>query len=111
MLSVALCLEIVKIALSSNLFKIVDKLEPLGLEFFWQLVLECQDEYLAEDAMKLLLDMSYMSLSMRLKRDPAQLHARFVTECYRKLEVSVAFTAVLDYQVHTLNELNFEVAI
>ncbi|KAK8401660.1 hypothetical protein O3P69_001054 [Scylla paramamosain] len=65
---------------------IVDKLEPLGLEFFWQLVLECQDEYLAEDAMKLLLDMSYMSLSVRLKRDPAQLHARFVTECYKKLE-------------------------
>lgn len=65
----------------------VDKLEPLGLEFFWQLVLECQDEHLAEDAMKLLLDMSYMNLSVRLKRDPAQLHARFITECYRKLEV------------------------
>lgn len=69
--------------------KVVDKLEPLGLEFFWQLVLECQDEHLAEDAMKLLLDMSYMSLSVRLKRDPAQLHARFITECYRKLEVGV----------------------
>lgn len=90
-------LEMSSTALSSNLFKVVDKLEPLGLEFFWQLVLECQDEYLAEDAMKLLLDMSYMSLSVRLKRDPAQLHARFVTECYRKLEVSVGVSTLLDY--------------
>lgn len=65
----------------------MDKLEPLGMEFIWQLVLECQDELLAEDAMKLLLDMSYMSLSARLKRDPPQLHAKFISECYRKLEV------------------------
>lgn len=74
-----------KLIRSGNVI-VVDKLEPLGLEFFWQLVLECQDEHLAEDAMKLLLDMSYLSLSVRLKRDPAQLHARFITECYRKLE-------------------------
>ncbi|ROT66789.1 putative ubiquitin carboxyl-terminal hydrolase 24 [Penaeus vannamei] len=67
----------------------VDKLEPLGMEFIWQLVLECQDELLAEDAMKLLLDMSYMSLSARLKRDPPQLHAKFISECYRKLEKSM----------------------
>lgn len=68
-------------------YQTVDKLEPLGMEFIWQLVLECQDELLAEDAMKLLLDMSYMSLSARLKRDPPQLHAKFISECYRKLEV------------------------
>ncbi|XP_071548346.1 ubiquitin carboxyl-terminal hydrolase 24-like isoform X1 [Panulirus ornatus] len=68
---------------------IVDKLEPLGLEFIWQLVLECQEEQIAEDAMKLLLDMSYLSLSVRLKRDPPQLHAKFISECYRKLEKSL----------------------
>lgn len=67
----------------------MDKLEPLGMEFIWHLVLECQDELLAEDAMKLLLDMSYMSLSTRLKRDPPQLHGKFISECYRKLEVCI----------------------
>ncbi|XP_068228806.1 LOW QUALITY PROTEIN: ubiquitin carboxyl-terminal hydrolase 24-like [Palaemon carinicauda] len=68
---------------------IVDKLEPLGMEFIWQLVLECVDEQLADDAIKLLLDMSYMSLSMRLKRDPPQLHGKFISECYKKLEKSM----------------------
>ncbi|KAG7165384.1 Ubiquitin carboxyl-terminal hydrolase 24-like 1 [Homarus americanus] len=68
---------------------VVDKLEPLGMEFIWQLVLECQEEQLAEEAMKLLLDMSYMSLSARLRRDPPQLHAKFISECYRKLEKSM----------------------
>ncbi|KAK7081025.1 Ubiquitin carboxyl-terminal hydrolase 24 [Halocaridina rubra] len=68
---------------------IVDKLEPLGIEFIWHLVLECQDEMLAEDAMKLLLDMSYMSLSIRLRRDPSQLHGKFISECYKKLEKSM----------------------
>ncbi|KAK4305331.1 hypothetical protein Pmani_022773 [Petrolisthes manimaculis] len=69
----------------------VDKLELTGLEFIWQLVLECQDEQLAEEAMKLLLDMSYMSLSARLKRDPPQIHTRFISECYRKLEKSLVY--------------------
>lgn len=77
-----------KLIRSGNMIT-VDKLDPLGMEFIWQLVLECQEEQLAEDAMKLLLDMSYMSLSARLKRDPPQLHAKFISECYRKLEKSM----------------------
>ncbi|XP_069185948.1 ubiquitin carboxyl-terminal hydrolase 24 isoform X1 [Procambarus clarkii] len=77
-----------KLIRSGNVI-IVDKLDPLGMEFIWQLVLECQEEQLAEDAMKLLLDMSYMSLSVRLKRDPPQHHSKFISECYKKLEKSM----------------------
>ena len=71
-----------------NNFQCVVKLDLIGLDFLWLLVLECLDESLAEAAMKLLLDMSFVCLSSKLKRDPPQLHQRFINECHRKLDRS-----------------------
>ncbi|KAB7497647.1 Ubiquitin carboxyl-terminal hydrolase 24, partial [Armadillidium nasatum] len=69
--------------------EVVESLEPLGLEFIWEIVLECLDQQLADDAISLLLDMAYMNLSSRLKRDPPQIHQKFISQCYAKLEKSL----------------------
>ncbi|CAL4091223.1 unnamed protein product, partial [Meganyctiphanes norvegica] len=67
----------------------VEKLELHGLEFIWQLVLECSDEKLSDSATQLLLDLAVHSLSPRLRREHKYLHSKFIAECYKKLQKSM----------------------
>ncbi|XP_076051171.1 ubiquitin carboxyl-terminal hydrolase 24-like isoform X2 [Oratosquilla oratoria] len=68
---------------------VVEKVDPLGLDFLWRIVLECSDETLAEEAMKSVLAMTFHALNPRLRKEPASIHGRFIQDCYRKLEKSL----------------------
>lgn len=56
----------------------VDKLDLVGLNYLWEIILYVEDEQLAELATKFLLDISYEKVSPKLKREIVQLHQRFV---------------------------------
>ena len=68
-------------------FKVVEKADLSGMDFLWELCLSTPSEVLADDAIKLLLNVNYQNLSPRLKRDTAGLHKKFIQECYSRLEV------------------------
>lgn len=67
----------------------VEKLDPIGADYFWQLALESPNEDLAKEAMIYILNISYLHLTPRLKKDPAALHKKFINECYKRLEAQV----------------------
>ncbi|KAL3868453.1 hypothetical protein ACJMK2_041259 [Sinanodonta woodiana] len=68
---------------------VAEKSELLGLDFLWELCLNTQDESIANNAIQLLLSMSYTSLASRLKKDPLSLHKKFITECKTRLEAAM----------------------
>lgn len=55
----------------------VDKLDLIGLNYLWDIILYVEDEQLAELATKFLLDISFEKVSPKLKREIVQLHQRF----------------------------------
>ena len=59
-----------------------------GHDYFWQILLECQDDQIVNEAANILLAIGYFDLSNRLRNNSAHVHHRFVNECYSKLEVS-----------------------
>lgn len=67
----------------------VEKLDPIGTDFFWQVALESPNEDLAKEAMNHILDISYLHLAPRMKKDPATLHKKFINDCYKRLETQV----------------------
>lgn len=68
----------------------VEKTDLIGLDYIWQMTLNCVDEQLAKEAVELLIAVNYAYLSNRLKqKDPANLHKKFLSECYRRLESSI----------------------
>jgi ubiquitin carboxyl-terminal hydrolase 9/24 len=56
----------------------VEKLDLCGLNYLWDIILQVEDEQLAELATKFLLDISYEKVSHKIKRELVQLHQRFV---------------------------------
>lgn len=64
----------------------IDKLDLVGLNYLWDVILYTNDEKIAEMATKFLLDLSYDKVSAKLKREVVQLHQRFINECYTRLE-------------------------
>ncbi|KFM65449.1 Ubiquitin carboxyl-terminal hydrolase 24, partial [Stegodyphus mimosarum] len=64
---------------------IIEKLELNGVEFLWQVALASEDQ-IANVAIDYLLEISYHTLSPKLKKDVLSLHNRFINECYKKLE-------------------------
>ena len=64
----------------------MEKLDPTGTDFFWQLALESPSEELAAEAMEHILNISYLLLAPRLKKDPTSLHKKFINDCYKRLE-------------------------
>ena len=67
----------------------VDKLDMTGLEYLWDIILCVDEEKIADVATKFLLEISYEKVSLKLRRDLAQLHQRFINECYTRLENSL----------------------
>lgn len=67
----------------------VEKLDPIGTDFFWQVALETPSEDLAKEAMIHILDISYLHLAPRLKKDPATIHKKFINDCYKRLETQI----------------------
>jgi ubiquitin carboxyl-terminal hydrolase 9/24 len=67
----------------------VEKLDPIGTDYFWQVALESPNEDLAKEAMGHILDISYLHLAPRMKKDPATLHKKFINDCYKRLETQV----------------------
>jgi len=67
----------------------VEKLDPIGTDFFWQVALESPNEELAREAMDHILNISYVLLAPRMKKDPASLHKKFINDCYKRLEAQV----------------------
>lgn len=67
----------------------VEKLDPVGTDYFWQVALESPNEDLAKEAMGHILDISYLHLAPRMKKDPAVLHRKFINDCYKRLETQV----------------------
>lgn len=70
-------------------FQMVEKLDPIGTDFFWQVALESPNEDLAKESMSHILDISYLHLAPRLKKDPATLHKKFINDCYKRLEMQI----------------------
>ncbi|KAK2704726.1 ubiquitin carboxyl-terminal hydrolase 24-like [Artemia franciscana] len=68
---------------------VVDKLEPTGIEFFWQVALLCRDDEVAEETIFIIHECVYHSLDSKLKKDSVRLHQRFINECYKRLESSM----------------------
>ncbi|CAB4058033.1 USP9_24 [Lepeophtheirus salmonis] len=69
----------------SSIF-IVENLELVGLDYFWQIVMHCELEEIAGLAIQYLLNMSYHHVATNLKRDPIHLHDTFINKCYEMLE-------------------------
>uniref|UniRef100_T1IKX5 ubiquitinyl hydrolase 1 n=1 Tax=Strigamia maritima TaxID=126957 RepID=T1IKX5_STRMM len=70
-------------------YVVVDRLDPIGIDFFWQLVLYAQNEEIADIAIDNILDLSYLLLAPRLKKDPEVLHKKFISDCSKRLETSM----------------------
>ncbi|XP_013409431.2 ubiquitin carboxyl-terminal hydrolase 24-like [Lingula anatina] len=65
---------------------VVEKSDLIGLDYLWETCLNITDEDIAQEAIDVLLHMSYISLVPKLKKDPVPLHRKFIEECYGRLE-------------------------
>ena len=73
-----------KKASSNNL--VVENLELNGLDYIWRVVTDCKTEAIAESAIEYLLNLSYMHVSPKLKKEAVKLHKKFINKCYNNLE-------------------------
>ncbi|BFY99847.1 hypothetical protein BsWGS_02887 [Bradybaena similaris] len=73
----------------ANSTMIVEKTELLGLECLWEICLHVLDEGIADQAIQMLLMLSYTNLSSKLKKDAVSLHKKFISECNTRLETAM----------------------
>ncbi|EGV91717.1 Ubiquitin carboxyl-terminal hydrolase 24 [Cricetulus griseus] len=66
----------------------VEKLELIGMDFIWKIAMESPDEEIANEAIQLIINYSYINLNPRLKKDSVSLHKKFIADCYTRLEVA-----------------------
>ncbi|XP_075688794.1 ubiquitin carboxyl-terminal hydrolase 24 isoform X3 [Rhinoderma darwinii] len=66
----------------------VEKLELIGMDFIWKVAVESPDEEIANEAIQLIINYSYMNLNPRLKKDSVSLHKKFIADCYTRLEAA-----------------------
>ncbi|CAL1529935.1 unnamed protein product [Lymnaea stagnalis] len=72
----------------SNVAMVVEKTELIGLDYLWEICLHVPDEAIAEQAIQMLLALSYTNLNSKLKKEPVALHKKFISECYNRLETA-----------------------
>jgi len=72
---------------SSNPSHIVERTELAGLSQFWDILTDSPREEIAALAIEMVLNMSYLHVTPRLKKDPTTLHHKFIRNCYSRLEV------------------------
>ena len=65
---------------------IVEHLELIGLDYLWNLITECPKENIADDAIEYLLNMSFLHVSTKLKKDAGTLHKKFINNCFSRLK-------------------------
>ena len=65
---------------------LVERIELLGMSYFWDVLMETPREEIANLAIDLVLNMSYLNVTPRLKKDPASLHDKFIKNFYSRLE-------------------------
>lgn len=68
----------------------VEKMELVGLDYLWRVVLEVPSEEIAMLAVEKLMELSYTWLSSKLKKDPVNIHKKFILECYKRLEAMMS---------------------
>ncbi|KAJ7330594.1 Ubiquitin carboxyl-terminal hydrolase 24 [Desmophyllum pertusum] len=68
----------------------VEKMDLVGLDYLWRVVLEVPSEEIAMLAVKQLMELSYTWLSSKLKKDPVNIHKKFILECYKRLETMMS---------------------
>ncbi|KAF5923119.1 hypothetical protein HPG69_012208 [Diceros bicornis minor] len=66
----------------------VEKLELIGMDFIWKIAMESPDEEIANEAIQLIINYSYVNLNPRLKKDSVSLHKKFIADCYTRLEAA-----------------------
>uniref|UniRef100_H3APV7 Ubiquitin carboxyl-terminal hydrolase 24 n=1 Tax=Latimeria chalumnae TaxID=7897 RepID=H3APV7_LATCH len=66
----------------------VEKPELTGMDFIWRIAMESPDEEIANEAIQLIINYSYINLNPRLKKDSVSLHKKFIGECYKRLEAA-----------------------
>ncbi|XP_053549190.1 ubiquitin carboxyl-terminal hydrolase 24 [Bombina bombina] len=66
----------------------VEKIELIGMDFIWKLAVESPDEEIANEAIQLIINYSYINLNPRLKKDSVSLHKKFIADCYTRLEAA-----------------------
>ena len=65
---------------------LVEHLELIGLDYLWNLVTECPKDNIADDAIDYLLNMSFLHVSPKLKKDAEILHKKFINSCFTRLQ-------------------------
>ena len=66
---------------------VVERTELAGLSHFWDVLTDSPREEIAALAIDVVLNMSYLHVTPRLKKDPSALHHKFIRNCYSRLEV------------------------
>ena len=65
---------------------VVERTELVGMSYFWDILTETPKEEIANLAIDMVLNMSYLHVTARLKKEPGNLHDKFIKNCYTRLE-------------------------
>eukprot|EP00090_Calanus_glacialis_P047045 TRINITY_DN9530_c0_g1_i3.p1 TRINITY_DN9530_c0_g1~~TRINITY_DN9530_c0_g1_i3.p1 ORF type:complete len:2633 (-),score=502.34 TRINITY_DN9530_c0_g1_i3:271-7929(-) len=65
---------------------VVERTELVGMSYFWDILTETPKEEIANLAIDTVLNMSYLHVTARLKKEPGNLHDKFIKNCYSRLE-------------------------
>ena len=65
---------------------VVENLDLEGLDYLWQVITDCDKDEIADEAIEYLLSMSFNRVNVRLKKESAKLHKKFISNCYSQLE-------------------------
>ena len=65
---------------------VVEHLELIGFDYLWNLITECPKENIADEAIEYLLNMSFLHVSPKQKKDAETLHKKFINNCFTRLQ-------------------------
>ena len=67
----------------------VESQDLIGYDFLWNLLTECRDEKIANDATEYLLKLCFTCISPKLRKDMNAMHRRFIDQCSHQLKAAV----------------------
>ena len=68
---------------------LVESQDLIGYDFLWNLLTECRDETIANDATEYLLKLCFTCISPKLRKDMNTMHRRFIDQCSKQLKAAV----------------------
>jgi ubiquitin carboxyl-terminal hydrolase 9/24 len=92
-----------KMRKSGRDFPIVDSQSLSGRDYLWRIALENPSEDIAQSAVYLLLQITYVEVCQRLKREPVELHTHFIDEITRRLDEAVLSVKSLSPLQHAIS--------